>query len=255
MSVVQFDLCKIALIVAGPFLQHRSLEYRAATGAGKVAVLPLTASAVRAALENHNSRATDPLIDTVAAALGNGYLKIDAARKAPRGERARVVIAIYSPSAKETQELKKFVDAVERALFDPDGTLDEAIIIVDDTVFSRKPLVAHVDHVQAGLRSLTASARDKTAPYLSLYSYAPFTNVVPDHAIVPPHRTMSAKEVSTLLGFMHKTRADLPMIFTNDPPVIWVGAREGDVVEISRDSHTAAAALYYRRVEAHRNSS
>jgi DNA-directed RNA polymerase subunit H (RpoH/RPB5) len=44
-------------------------------------------------------------------------------------------------------------------------------------------------------------------------------------------------------------RSDLPVILTTDPPIVWNRGREGQVVEITRDSQTSGTALYYRRVE------
>ena len=71
---------------------------------------------------------------------------------------------------------------------------------------------------------------------------------MPDHESVPPHRVMSAEEVAALLRDQRKLLRDLATIYANDPPVIWCGGREGQVVEITRMSETAGQAIYYRRI-------
>jgi DNA-directed RNA polymerase subunit H (RpoH/RPB5) len=60
---------------------------------------------------------------------------------------------------------------------------------------------------------------------------------------------MSPEEVETLFRRGHIVRSDLATILSNDAPIIWNGGREGQVVEITRDSQTAGTALYYRRIE------
>jgi DNA-directed RNA polymerase subunit H (RpoH/RPB5) len=60
---------------------------------------------------------------------------------------------------------------------------------------------------------------------------------------------MGIAEVEEFLRREHTTRGDLPVIYTNDAQIVWNGGREGQVVEITRDSQTAGTALYYRRIE------
>jgi DNA-directed RNA polymerase subunit H len=60
---------------------------------------------------------------------------------------------------------------------------------------------------------------------------------------------MGADETAALLAREYLSHADLPLILADDPPVVWCGGREGQVVEITRDSETAGEAIYYRRIE------
>ena len=72
---------------------------------------------------------------------------------------------------------------------------------------------------------------------------------MPDHVSVQPHRVMAAGEVAEHLRVLRLARSDLPVILSDDPPVVWAGGREGQVVEITRDSQTALMSYYYRRIE------
>ena len=41
---------------------------------------------------------------------------------------------------------------------------------------------------------------------------------------------------------------ELPLIFVNDPAILGLGVKPGDMIKITRKSPTAGTALYYRYV-------
>jgi DNA-directed RNA polymerase subunit H (RpoH/RPB5) len=90
---------------------------------------------------------------------------------------------------------------------------------------------------------------DGIMPFYNAYPYYNFSLVVPKHNSVAKHRIMSVSEVNELLQRENIARTDIPIILTNDAPIVWNGGREGQVVEITRDSQTAGSAIYYRRIE------
>jgi DNA-directed RNA polymerase subunit H (RpoH/RPB5) len=60
---------------------------------------------------------------------------------------------------------------------------------------------------------------------------------------------MTPAEVSQLLeeGLIKIT--SLPKILDNDPPIIWCGGREGQIVEVEHPSETAGQVVpYYHRI-------
>ncbi len=64
----------------------------------------------------------------------------------------------------------------------------------------------------------------------------------------PKYRILSAEEVSALLDKFKATTRDLPKIKLTDPAAKQLGATEGAVMEIIRNSKTAGEAKYYRFV-------
>ena len=72
-------------------------------------------------------------------------------------------------------------------------------------------------------------------------------NIV-ENRLSPKYRILSAEEVGVLLDKFRATTKDLPKIKLTDPAVKQLGAAEGDVLEITRDSKTAGEAKYYRFV-------
>ena len=85
-------------------------------------------------------------------------------------------------------------------------------------------------------------------PFYNMYPYHIFSTVIPEAAAVPHHRIMTASECRAGRQREHMAARDLPLIQASDPPVVWLGARPGDCVEIVRPSETAGKAIVVRLV-------
>ena len=72
--------------------------------------------------------------------------------------------------------------------------------------------------------------------------------LVPDHVDVPKHEIMRKKDAEEVLEKYHCKTTDLPLIFANDPAIIGLGVKPGDMIKITRKSATAGESLYYRYV-------
>ncbi len=68
------------------------------------------------------------------------------------------------------------------------------------------------------------------------------------HRKFPPHRIISKDELSTLQKKFNivDPKKHLPWIDSEDPGAKWIGARNGDVIEIQRYSESAGATTYHR---------
>ena len=72
--------------------------------------------------------------------------------------------------------------------------------------------------------------------------------LAPDHVDVPKHEVMTKKEAEEVLEKYHCKATDLPLIFVNDPAIVGIGVKPGDMIKITRKSATAGESLYYRYV-------
>jgi len=72
--------------------------------------------------------------------------------------------------------------------------------------------------------------------------------LVPDHVYVPKHEIMSRPEAEDVLKKYNCKPTELPLIFVNDPAILGLGVKPGDMIKITRDSPTAGTSLYYRYV-------
>ena len=72
--------------------------------------------------------------------------------------------------------------------------------------------------------------------------------LVPDHIYVPKHEIISKKEAEEVLQNFNCKPTELPLIFVNDPAIIGLGVKPGDMIKITRKSSTAGESIYYRYV-------
>ncbi len=72
--------------------------------------------------------------------------------------------------------------------------------------------------------------------------------LVPDHVYVPNHEIMTIEQAKEVLQKFNCKPTELPLIFVNDPAIIGLGVKPGDMIKITRKSSTAGQSLYYRYV-------
>jgi DNA-directed RNA polymerase subunit H len=72
--------------------------------------------------------------------------------------------------------------------------------------------------------------------------------LVPDHVYVPKHEIITKKEAEDVLEKFNCKPTELPLIFVNDPAIIGLGVKPGDMIKITRKSATAGESIYYRYV-------
>ena len=72
--------------------------------------------------------------------------------------------------------------------------------------------------------------------------------LVPDHVYVPKHEIILKKEAEEMLEQYHCEPTELPLIFANDPAILGLGVKPGDMIKITRQSPTAGESYYYRYV-------
>ena len=72
--------------------------------------------------------------------------------------------------------------------------------------------------------------------------------LVPDHIYVPKHEIISKVEAEAVLKKYNCKPTELPLIFVNDPAILGLGVKPGDMIKITRISPTAGESFYYRYV-------
>lgn len=170
------------------------------------------------------------------------YVRLDAIRNNPKGKRDWVIVLILGGSKKKyyhSNEFRTLLNGIESEKLSKDQRLDELIIVAEDIFFAKKNLIEVVREMQIKMGTVACNA----------YPYCNFACVIPEHKSVPKHRIMSQIEMEEFLHRERLLRSDLPIILTTDPAIVWLGAREGQVVEIVRDSYTTGTSINYRRVE------
>ena len=72
--------------------------------------------------------------------------------------------------------------------------------------------------------------------------------LVPDHVYVPKHEIITKKDAEEVLKKFNCMPTELPLIFVNDPAILGLGVKPGDMIKITRKSATAGESIYYRYV-------
>jgi DNA-directed RNA polymerase subunit H len=72
--------------------------------------------------------------------------------------------------------------------------------------------------------------------------------ILRSHAYVPKHEIMTKKDSLEVLEKYHCKPTELPLILVNDPAIMRLGVKPGDMIKITRKSATAGESLYYRYV-------
>lgn len=179
------------------------------------------------------------------------YVRLDALRETPRGARDWVVVLVLDADGKYSHhgpDLRRLLDGVEAERATKDGRLDEVIVVAVEAFFRKKNVTDVIREFQ-GRHPHTNADLSGTAPFVSAHPYHNFCCFVPGNQSVPPHRIMDEAEVKAYLAQEHLARRDLPARPTSDPPLVWLGGREGQVVEVLRPTQTAGEIPYVCRLE------
>ena len=178
------------------------------------------------------------------------HVRIDGKSIKPRGSRDWVIIIVLSANGKYSQNgpaLRQLLSSIENEKVVKENRLDELFIFAEEVFFTKKNLT-DILHEFSANASRGADLMGRSS-YFTACPYYILAAVIPEHESVPVHRIMNSEEVGRLLEESLLKLTSLPKIMDNDPPIIWCGGREGQIVEIERMSETVGQMVpYYRRI-------
>ena len=141
------------------------------------------------------------------------------------------VLIIFSEKSRLTEPvLNTYISFAEEGY--KNGTIIVTLIQPSDTVISL-------------IRDYNS---DLKKPFLQIFDIRHIQFDISTHRKVPPHRIITTEELALLEKKMNITNSkkQLPWIDSQDAMAKWIGARDGDVVEILRFSESAGTTPYYR---------
>ncbi len=71
---------------------------------------------------------------------------------------------------------------------------------------------------------------------------------VEEHLLVPKHEIVPEDQYETLFKKFGSKADKFPQILLDDPAAMEIGAKRGDIIKITRNSHTAGKIAYFRVV-------
>ncbi len=69
-----------------------------------------------------------------------------------------------------------------------------------------------------------------------------------EHKMVPTHEILNEEDVNKILSEFKVEKEQLPKIRISDPAAVFVKAKVGEVVRVTRESPTAGKSYFYRLV-------
>lgn len=166
-----------------------------------------------------------------------GYFRVDA-----EGDDQKVVavilLALQGKYTEHGPQLRGLITTLNSEGFAREGRLGEVIVIAPEDIMRKKNMTDVVD-------TFRAAAADTL---YNMYPYHVFSLDIPRAQIVPKHEVISEAEAKAFLTRERLGLADLKRIPVSNPPVVWIGARPGQVVRITAPSEATRETYDYRVV-------
>jgi len=103
------------------------------------------------------------------------------------------------------------------------------------------------DKVNDSLRTLIEQIYLNDKRFINVYNLNDYLCNILENDLVPPHRVMNEEEKLSMIKKLYITdMSQFPEISRFDPVAQSIGARPGDLLEITRSSPTAVTCKYYR---------
>lgn len=176
-----------------------------------------------------------------------GYVRIDAIASVPRGSRdwiLTIIIPKDSDMSTKPSKLRDVLSSIHNEDAFKTGRLYELNIVLDQSLISKNSLM----NIYSPYIATVGPDTEGSSPFYNIYPFSVFSMNILNSSSVGKYRIVQDDEIS-LQGIGFNNRSDLSIINSNDPPIIWIGGRDGQIVEIIYDSETAGTAVTYRRIE------
>lgn len=100
--------------------------------------------------------------------------------------------------------------------------------------------------VSKGLQMISGKSEHKGHTFKH-FTYTLLSSVLPEHELVPRYEILSEDQIDELKKWFIDPDS-LPKVFENDPQMVWIGAKEGDVLKFTYVSEITIEAIGYCKV-------
>jgi DNA-directed RNA polymerase subunit H len=178
-----------------------------------------------------------------------GYVLIEgtaaARERLPQRNVVFVIFSQTSEAARKKSNFKKLLDQIISGSGKSSATKKNYPNNTDMIFISNERPVSAISGYD---EIISEMKKESTGVYTEAYTYEKII-ITPDNNIVPQHRIMSQEEVEKLNENRLTSDARRPPIPYSDLPIVWLGARPGDVIEIRKVSGSTGYSINYRVVK------
>ena len=124
----------------------------------------------------------------------------------------------------------------------------EEIFEIDNTLSNEDELIIIIkDSINDTMKSLLGQIYINDKKFINLYDINSYLFNILDHEMIPVHTVLTDEEKEKIIQKYYITdESKFPEISRFDPVAQAIGARPGELVQITRSSPTAITSLYYR---------
>jgi DNA-directed RNA polymerase subunit H (RpoH/RPB5) len=133
------------------------------------------------------------------------------------------------------------LDTILEDVYDEEENMEKKITYQDELII----LINH--KVNDSLRAALTKVYSDTNRFVNIYNINDYLFNILDNVLVPPHKVLSDVEKKQIFNkYYIREDSNFPEISRYDPVAKTLGARPGDLLEITRPSPTAIQHKYYR---------
>jgi DNA-directed RNA polymerase subunit H (RpoH/RPB5) len=170
---------------------------------------------------------------------------------------AVIVCAPNANVASKTADFQKMIDTVTRdkrmvGIRKELGDCTDNVVVIISNVDVKSAKTTE-DGGRSGLSTHVnkrVAVMNDDSRIVEVHNYALFKTNLPHHVASFPHSIVGPDEMKLVEKYLLMSADNFPKILVNDPQIVWLGARPGQVVRIDRASDTAGIAVAYRVVVA-----
>lgn len=167
------------------------------------------------------------------------YITVEGiAAKRERLPERKCIIIIFSPTSEAAKKKGNFTKLLDQLRSNGLANTDLIFISGDKPV----SVINGYEEIHEGLKSEYKQLHIEAYTYEKLF-------ITPSNSIIPKHRILSQEEVDLLNKDRLTDSSKRTAISTQDLPVVWLGARIGDTIEILRPSGETGKAVSWRVVK------
>jgi hypothetical protein len=155
----------------------------------------------------------------------NNYINLECISKS-NGKITMIFLLAKTNKSINTQDIKKILNKVK--------------IVCDVILISEYNITIDLNKILYNMKHINN---------IYCYKHENFNLIIPECTLTGLHKILSKQEIYQLINEdLFTTISNLPKIRENDPQCIWIGAKTGDVIEISSPSYITHSYRTYKVV-------
>ena len=145
--------------------------------------------------------------------------------------------------AKKSNDLSVLIVMMEKQI-KKEETIDSVIVIVPEEIYRKKNITKKVETFNSN-----KDGRVPVAKHYDIYPYKNFYLNILKHKSMGLYKILSESEAEEVIEYHRKNKTDFPIIYSDNAPIVWLGAYPGDFLELTRWTPSSGKEVKYELVK------